>query len=210
VKGPTRRPEKLIAEALPGRRVVQLRLDTIAKGGGGIHRTTRQEPSGLQPAELQEESTLRPIPGRVRGRTPGDVGWSMIGRGVSTRECGGTSQPDSVEQMSSRELTCSAERRVDDSAMWMYGRRGHSPRVPNTASPSACLPRPSTSRRGRPEIGSRDESFGLFSARWRSSQTPCRPCVRTCRSTSGCRGTSRPVSVEQMSSRELICDSGST
>jgi hypothetical protein len=105
---------------------------------------------------------------------------------------------------------CSAESRVDNSAMWMDGRRRHSARVPNTASPSTCLSRRPTSRRGRPEIGSRDRSFGLLPARGRSSQAPCRACVRTCRSTRGRGGTPDTVSVEQMSSRELKCDSGST
>jgi agmatine deiminase len=41
---------KVVAEAFPDRRVVQVRIDTIAKGGGGVHCITQQEPSGLPPA----------------------------------------------------------------------------------------------------------------------------------------------------------------
>jgi agmatine deiminase len=41
---------QLIAEAFPGRQVVQLRIDAIAEGGGGIHCITQQEPSGQKQA----------------------------------------------------------------------------------------------------------------------------------------------------------------
>jgi agmatine deiminase len=41
---------QLIAEEFPGREVVQLRIDAIARGGGGIHCITQQQPSGQKPA----------------------------------------------------------------------------------------------------------------------------------------------------------------
>lgn len=40
---------RVVEDAFPGRRVVQLRIDTIAKGGGGIHCITQQQPSGQKP-----------------------------------------------------------------------------------------------------------------------------------------------------------------
>lgn len=40
---------RVLDEAFPDRRVVQLRSDTVAKGGGGIHSITQQEPSGQKP-----------------------------------------------------------------------------------------------------------------------------------------------------------------
>jgi agmatine deiminase len=36
----------LVAELYPGRDVVQMRIDTLAEGGGGIHCVTQQEPAG--------------------------------------------------------------------------------------------------------------------------------------------------------------------
>jgi agmatine deiminase len=41
---------QVVAQAFPGRRVVQRRIDAIAKGGGGIHCITQQQPSGQKPA----------------------------------------------------------------------------------------------------------------------------------------------------------------
>ncbi len=41
---------QVVANAFPGRRVVQLRIDAIAEGGGGIHCITQQEPSCQKPA----------------------------------------------------------------------------------------------------------------------------------------------------------------
>jgi hypothetical protein len=120
---------------------------------------SKDESFGLLPARWRSSQA----PCRARGRTC-----------RSTRGRYGTSQPVSVEKVSSRELICPSESRVDDSAMWMNGRRKHSARVPNTASSSAWPSRRSTSRRGRPEIGSRDESSDHLPAHWRSSQAPCR------------------------------------
>ncbi|MGH7224854.1 MAG: agmatine deiminase family protein [Gemmataceae bacterium] len=36
---------QVVAEAFSGRRVVRLRIDAIAEGGGGIHCITQQQPS---------------------------------------------------------------------------------------------------------------------------------------------------------------------
>jgi agmatine deiminase len=41
---------QVVAEAFPELRVVQLRIDAIAEGGGGIHCITQQQPSGRKPA----------------------------------------------------------------------------------------------------------------------------------------------------------------
>lgn len=41
---------QVVAKAFPNRGVVQLRIDAIAEGGGGIHCITQQQPSGRQPA----------------------------------------------------------------------------------------------------------------------------------------------------------------
>jgi agmatine deiminase len=46
---------KIIADAFPDRRVVQLRIDTIAKRGGGIHCITQQQPSGRSDAKHLDE-----------------------------------------------------------------------------------------------------------------------------------------------------------
>jgi agmatine deiminase len=46
---------QVIAEAFPDRRVVQLRIDAIAEGGGGIHCITQQQPSVRSDAKHLDE-----------------------------------------------------------------------------------------------------------------------------------------------------------
>jgi len=59
---------QVVAQAFPNRRVVQLCIDAIANGGGGIHCITQHQLSGQKPAWKFQWSAgpLCPSPGRGR------------------------------------------------------------------------------------------------------------------------------------------------